>query len=115
VRLLVHLSALLIPFHTQDGQINWFDGLPLGLGVVMGPAFLLFSLHQLWTVPLHRWIYAAFLAATMALSLFVYPLGIRHLTVIALLLILLKWREAAAGGELDVAFKAWLLSIRSVG
>lgn len=111
LKMISSFSALLVPFHTMDGQINWGGGLPHLLGPLGGALFLFFSMKQTSRVPLHSFLFRGFLYATIAFTLFVYPLGIRHLTLVALLMILLKWREVQAGGALDAAFRAWLVSI----
>jgi len=54
-------------------------------------------------------------ATTLAISVAVYPLAIRHLSLIALLLILLKWRERDIGEVPDAGFRIWLYAISACG
>ncbi|QIK79459.1 hypothetical protein G7077_11640 [Sphingomonas piscis] len=110
-----NLSALLIPFQTLDGQIGWGGGLPGLLGPVGGLLFLLFALSEIRDVKLHGWLFRLFFLLSIAFTLFIYPLGIRHLTLIPLLVILFKWREVEAGGATSAWFKAWLAVLAAGG
>lgn len=110
-----HFSALLIPFQTLNNEIAWGGGLPWIFGPIGGALFLIFVLRESSPVRLHAWLFRGFLAAVVAFELFVYPITIRHLTLIPLLLILLKWREVESGGTLDPMFRAWLAVIAAGG
>lgn len=106
------LSPLLIPAQTQENTLAWSGGLPWALGLMIGPLFIAFSLAQAFTTRVHGLIFIAFLAGCAAFSIAVYPLGVRHLTLIALLLILLKWREVDQQRlALGAAFRIWLVVI----
>jgi hypothetical protein len=111
IRTLSDFSALLIPFQTVDNRVQWGGGVPWGIGPLTGILFILFAMRQLRDSRLHTWVFAGFLSAMVALTLFIYPLGLRHLTLIPLLLILLKWREVPSGAELDNLFRLWLVVI----
>jgi hypothetical protein len=110
-----NLSSLLLPLRFKGGAITWDGSLPWHIGLILGPAFVLFALTQVEKVALHRWIFRGFLLACGLFSLFAYILSLRHLALIALLLILLKWREVERGGTLDAPFRAWLAVIAASG
>jgi hypothetical protein len=111
VRLISNMSALLIPFQTYENHIEWASGMPWHLGPAVGLLFIAFAIREVRSVKLHLLLFGAFLCASMAFSLFVYPLGIRHLTLVPLLLILLKSRETESGMEPDFLFRLWLVVI----
>lgn len=107
---ITRLGALLVPIQADElGTIAWNGAPPLALGLVFGPLFLAFCWRQTAAVPLHRALLFGFLLATLVFSLTIYPLQTRHLTLAALLLIVLKWREVEQDMQPNRAFGAWLL------
>lgn len=112
---LVRLSVLLVPLHVADGTLQWNNPLPIALAMAAGPLFLLFGDRMCRQIPLHRLLFHAMVATTLAISVAVYPLAIRHLSLIALLLILLKWRERDIGEVPDAGFRIWLYAISACG
>ncbi|MGW8281581.1 hypothetical protein ACWGK7_19075 (plasmid) [Sphingomonas aurantiaca] len=103
------LSVLLIPIQFVRGRFMWNGTWPLGLGHIGGILFLVFAWNQIASDRFHRVLLTGFLLLTFAFSILVYPLHTRHLSLIALLLILLKWREADRGEGLSPPFRLWLM------
>ena len=106
-QLLNSFSALLIPVQTVNNHIAWGGGIPWGLGPAVGILFVVFAIHELQP-KFDRALFLCFLGATAAFRLFVYPLALRHLALLPLLLILFKWREVKSGAALDPLFRVWL-------
>lgn len=109
------LGVLLVPWQTVDNAIQWNGIPPLRLGVVSGPLFVWFA----WRQTRHDAVAAAAMVAVLALttvfSVAVYPLHTRHLSLVALILILLKWHGADRGAVPDRWFAAWLLTGAACG
>lgn len=102
------LGVLLVPVQTVSNVISWNGTLPFGIGIVAGPLFLWFSYRQLRHDLWHVALFGGFVLICLVFSLAVYPLQTRHLTLIALFLILLAWRSRRDGATGDLAFRAWL-------
>lgn len=102
------LSPLLIPIQFVKGRFMWNGTWPVGLGHVGGIMFLLFTWKQVADDRFHRLLLTGFVLVTFFFSIFVYPLHTRHLSLIALLLILLMWREAERTNNLRATFRLWL-------
>jgi hypothetical protein len=105
---LVRLGVLLIPVQTIGNSLQWNGVLPLNLGLVCGPLFIWFALKQVRDDRLHLLLIGGLFALTFGFSIAVYPLHTRHLSLIALALILLKWHSLFAGKSTDAAFDIWL-------
>ena len=104
------LGLLLLPFPMTAANVpQWSADVPLGMGLLLGPAFLVFAHLQLRGDRLNQLIFGGFVVLTLTFSTFVYSLHVRHLSLIALLLILLKWRHAELGERPSAAFDAWLV------
>lgn len=103
-----HLAALLIPVQFNKGRFMWNGTWPLGLGHLGGIMLLVFAWKQVAGDWLQRSLLAGFVVLTFAFSMLVYPLQTRHLSLIAFLLILLKWREAERGNALRGSLRLWL-------
>ena len=103
------LGLLLVPWQTIDNLPEWNGWLPFGFGVVAGPLFVWFALRQVRHDRFDLGAMAALLLLTTIFSVTVYPLQTRHLSLVALFLVLLKWRDADAGRAPDHAFSAWLI------
>lgn len=102
------LSVLLIPLPMAGGALVWNHPLPLPIAVIAGPLFLYFADYQLRRSWFHRTLFQAFVVITLLVSVLVYPLAIRHLSLIAWLLILLTWIAREEGAEPRPAFRLWL-------
>lgn len=107
---LERLGVSLIPFQTDEGAIEWNGRLPWHLGVIAGPLFLWLVVQQFRRDTFGRCVMLGMLGVTLAFSLAIYPLQTRHLSLVALLLILLKWRAVVRGGATDGVFRLWLFT-----
>lgn len=56
----------------------------------------------------HLALWSGFVAFTLVFSVAVYPLAIRHLSLVALLLLLLVWRASERGSAAPRGFRWWL-------
>lgn len=103
------LSVLLVPLHGPQFGLQWNQPLPEAIAILAGPLFLMLGSRLTRAVPLHHGLYLGFAALLFAFSVTVYPLAIRHLSLLAMLVILLRWwtpeaqRAASAG-----LFTGWM-------
>ncbi len=105
---LSRLGVMLVPLQMADGVLQWESQLPFSLGIIAGPLFLWFCYRQTQYDRWHVIIIAAFVLLSFVFSVSVYPQHVRHLTVIALVIYILKWRDADAGRRSDHLFGLWL-------
>jgi hypothetical protein len=112
---ITRLSVLLVPLPMANGVLVWNHPLPLPIAVVAGPLFLYFADHQLRCSTFHRTLFHGFVAIALLVSVLLYPLAIRHLSLIAWLLILLVWIAREAGAEPSPAFRLWLAAGAACG
>jgi hypothetical protein len=103
-----NLSTLLVPLQFDGARPTWNMPPPPFVSALAGPLFLVFALRQTRGQPLHRVLLLGFIALTALFSIAVYPLAIRHLSLAALLLIVLAWRAREGGAASDGWFRAWL-------
>lgn len=104
-----NLGAVAIPLQWGPNGAQW-NRPPLPPFDRLG-AFALFALigYELRKDRLALAIIAGFGAATFVLAIRVYPLSVRHLMLVALLLVALVWHRAANGGAgPSRAMRAWL-------
>lgn len=106
---IVRLSALLVPFPLLNGVPTWNNPLPPTIAMVIGPLFLIFAYKMLARDRFHLLLFSGFTLLTWLFSIFVYPLAIRHLSLIAWLLILLIARANAVGTPPAMLFRPWIL------
>lgn len=103
------LGLLLVPLQTNGLWPMW-DGISfLGSGGLAGLGFLYFCLRETEGYRLHRWLVFGFIAFAWVFSMVIYHLPVRHLMLIAILLILLAWLKARQGHALSPAMRVWLL------
>jgi hypothetical protein len=102
------LGLLLVPWQTYENAPEWNGWLPFRLGAFAGPLFLVFVWLQVRGKLWQAAIMFGFIALNYAFSLAVYPLSVRHLGLIAVLLICLKWHEHDLEVPPDRIFGAWL-------
>jgi hypothetical protein len=107
VKTVTAFSALLAPLHLGSGWIAWPEAWPGPAGYILGCMYLVLGFVVFHKAPFERVVYHAFLAACVGFSIFVYPLGVRHLTLVPLLMILLVTR-LRAGDAAHPVFHAWL-------
>jgi hypothetical protein len=113
---ITRMSVLLIPLHGPQLGLQWNQPLPEAIAIVAGPLFLWLGSRLTRAVPLHHALYLGFAALLFAFSVAVYPLAIRHLSLLAMLVILLRWwtpdRQRAAGSRL---FLGWMAVASACG
>lgn len=107
---LTRLSVLLIPLEGLQFGLEWNQPLPDGLSLAGGVLFLWMGNTLTRDVVLHRMIYLGFATVLLLFSLCVYPLAIRHLSILAFLIILLRWRayERPDFPASAALFRGWL-------
>ncbi len=110
---LVKLSELLIPF--QGGIAPQWNTPAQPIATFAWIGFILLCWLATRDNPFHRLMLLGMLALTLAFSLAVYPLGLRHLMLVALLLILLTWLARTQGAAPSGAFRVWLVVIALCG
>jgi hypothetical protein len=110
---LSHVGTVALPF--QGGiHPEWNQG-PFPLqGLVWAP-FLWFAWVETRSDKFGRLLLFGFIALTYLFSVAVYPLAIRHLMLIALLLVVLTWRRREAGEAPGAAFRLWLTIVAVCG
>ena len=101
-----NISTLALPF--QGGIHPGWNMPPYPFHGILWAAFLWFAWTQSRGDRLHQALLFGFIALTFLFSITIYPLAIRHLMLIALLLILLTWLRRMAGERPDAAFRLWL-------
>lgn len=105
---LTRFGTLLVPLTFADGQIMWNQDPPAAAALVGGLLFIGMGLWALRESRFSQAMFGAFVALILAFSIFVYPLAARHVSLAALLLIvlvaLLPGRASGAGR----LFNAWL-------
>lgn len=112
---ILRLSILLVPLQTINGHVSWNGILP---SIFLLPASIFFLIFSLWEAARQRRhiaVYGSILIITLLFSSLVYPLAPRHLSLLVLLLIVLKWREADAGLPLRPAANIWLTLASACG
>lgn len=106
----LRLGGLLLPIQADGIVPQWDRDPPLSLGLVLGLGFLGFAWHVLRHDRLHRGLLFGLIAVMLAFSCLVYPLAIRHMMLIAVLLIALVWLAAADGKPLSAGVRLWLFT-----
>jgi hypothetical protein len=106
----LRLGGLLLPIQANGIAPQWDGDPPLSLGLVLGLGFLGFAWHVLRHNRLHRGLLFGLIAVMLVFSCLVYPLPIRHMMLIAVLLIALVWLAAADGRPLSAVVRLWLFT-----
>ena len=99
---------LLVPLPLADGMIMWFGNVPGMMSAVFAVAFGILGWNETRGDRWHRALFFGFVAFTLMMAVFVYPQSMRHLGLVAIVLILLVWRSAAAGCQPSRYFVTWL-------
>lgn len=109
------LGGLLLPFQTFLGRIAW-DGMPpLGLGGPLGAVLLIWLWQRFAHDNVQRIFIFALIACCFALSILVYPLHFRHLSVIALTLVAFTWIAPPPGPVETWRWRSWLVLSAACG
>lgn len=105
-RWMASIGTLAIPF--QGGFIFTWNYPIVPLAGIIWVGFLWFAWAQTRKDQFHRLMLIGFIGFTLAFSLLVYPLPLRHLMLIALLLIALTWLRRMRGERPGAGFRLWL-------
>jgi hypothetical protein len=111
---LSRLGVLLLPLQWA-GRPVWDSIQPFPFSAVMWLGFLLFSWAMTRGMLWGRRLLFGFILLTAVFSCFVYALPTRHLMLIVVVLIVLKWLEAADGKTLTSGFRLWLAGASACG
>jgi hypothetical protein len=106
---------LLITTPIIEGQIGWFGNAPAGLGLVAAALFIWLGLSETRRNKWHLLAFGGFLTFTIIMALFIYTLSLRHVGLLAVLLILLAWRAAEAGQQPSRWMRLWLVASSASG
>lgn len=100
------VGTLALPF--QGGLLSQWNVPVWPIGGFLWLPFLWLAWRESGKVPFHRLMLFGFVGFTLLFSLAVYPLAIRHLMLIALLFVLLAWRQREQGIASGRGFRLWL-------
>jgi hypothetical protein len=111
------LSVLLLPLHGPQYGLRWNETLPDMVAPVAGVLFLWLGYRLTRDILLDRLIYCGFSALLLLFSMCIYPLAIRHLSLLALLVILLRWRSHAdlQSPSANAMFRIWITAASACG
>ncbi len=113
---LTRLSVLLLPLHGPQYGLQWNQPLPEMIAVVAGPLFLWLGVRLTGDAPINRVIFLGFAAFLFAFSIGVYPLAIRHLSLLALVIIMLRWwSHAQSSRQGSQLFMVWIAAASACG
>jgi hypothetical protein len=112
---IARLSSLLVPFHFWPGVIDWPSTWPPPYSIGLGVVFVFFADHAVRRDLWHRCILHGFLWTCLLFSTFVYPFAVRHMTLIALLLIVLIALQYRAGLKPGALVRPWLALVAVMG
>ncbi|OCC22825.1 hypothetical protein MB02_14870 [Croceicoccus estronivorus] len=100
------VDSLLIPF--QGGLRPQWNSRLFPIANIAWIGFLALCWHETRDTLTNRVLLFGFIGLTLVFSLASYPLGLRHLMLIALFLILLAWHGHMQGKIPSGAFRTWL-------
>jgi hypothetical protein len=109
------LSSQLIPLHVFPGRVDWGLPWPGSLGVIMGVIFIWMGDLILRRQRFHQMIFHAFLWVSVIFSSTVYAFGIRHFTLVPILLILLVAADRRQPAMQHLLFKVWIAIAAAAG
>jgi hypothetical protein len=105
---LTRFGALLMPLAMGDGHVVWNESPPLAAAVVGGIFFIAGALWLLRRDRFSQILFGGFVALIFLFSVFVYPLAIRHVSLAAVLLIVLLALLRGRRPDERRLFDAWL-------
>lgn len=100
------MSGLMIPF--QGGIRPMWNAPILPVGGFAWIGFLAVCWFATRGFHWHMLVLFGFFAFTLVFSMLIYPIGLRHLVLGALLLIVLVWLQSARGETANLAFRIWI-------
>lgn len=107
---IARLGILLLPLQTNGLWPTWNGISFLGLGAFLGFGFLFLCVRETRDDLFHRAMLFGMIGLTFVFDLAIYHLPVRHLMLIAVLLIVLAWLKGLAGRPLSAALRVWLLA-----
>lgn len=105
---LQRLGGLVVPFQTFLGRVAWDGFPPLLLGGPLGAVFVIWMWQRYAQDLALRAAMFALIGVCFALSVFVYPLHLRHLTVIVWLMVTLTWLSPVKFDREQARWRWWL-------
>lgn len=103
-----YCGQLLMPLPFDGERIVWNRTLPPAVAILCGYGFLWLGWRLTRQVTLHRLLWCGFAVFTLLFSMLVYMLPIRHLSLLALLLIAMEWRARELHHDGSRLFTTWL-------
>ena len=100
------VTALLVPF--QGGLQPQWNSPVVPISMIGWIVFLALCLYATMERPWHTAVMFGFLGFTLAFSLVIYPIGLRHLMLAAMLLIGLSWLARTQDAPPSSAFRSWI-------
>lgn len=110
---LANLGTLAVPF--QGGILPVWNRPTFPLAGVLWIPFLIVCWNATRGDHFHRVLLFGFISLTLVFSLFVYPLAIRHMMLIALLLLVFVWLWRTRGGRPEPGFRLWIAIASACG
>ncbi|WP_156028616.1 hypothetical protein [Sphingobium chlorophenolicum] len=105
---LANLAQLLVPLPLSTKGLAWNTTFPVVIACITGFFAIVAAYFMKLAIPYHRIALGVFCGICLLFSLLVYMLPIRHLSLLALLLIALVWREQEMGIRHSPLFPTWL-------
>jgi hypothetical protein len=105
---LSRFGALLVPLALAEGHLIWNEAPPVAAALVAGMGFIGLGLWLLRRDRFSQSLFGGFVALVFAFSVFVYPLAIRHVSLAAVLLIVLIATLHDRGPQEQRMLTAWL-------
>lgn len=112
---IARFGALLLPLHVADGALVWNYPPPRPIALPAGMAYFGLGYLLLRRESVSALLFFGFVALTLIFSVAVYPLAIRHISLTALLLILLVARRRERGDERSPLFLGWITVASACG
>lgn len=106
---LQRLGGLVLPFQTFLGRLAWDGFPPFGLGGPFGVILLMWLWQRYSHDHWQRAVMFGLIGVCFALSMLVYPIHFRHLTIIGLMVIALTWIGPNQSPREQWRWRAWLL------
>lgn len=100
------VGTLVLPLQTFKDRLLWDGMAPLLSGVLLGPLMLVWVFKRTRHSHVQCKLFFAFFALCFAMSVFVYSLHFRYVSVLALLLIAFAWIQPRSGP--DRWWRPWL-------
>jgi len=107
------MGSLPLPF--QGGIAPQWNTPVAPFAIVAWPLMLWLCWYLTRGYVWHRLMIFGFFGFTLAFSMAVYPIGLRHLMLGTLLLIALVWLQRAGAAQPSAVFKLWLFTLSACG